>query len=117
MITVPFQIQTGLPPKKELAEIRGNQIVYLKTLKDQEVVATALSGFSDSSKDNEIRIEDSRVGAGMKVTADRPLSSASLWSIRTVMAMEPFVSVAIEPTKEFSWNSTYDYYTLPTGAK
>jgi hypothetical protein len=117
VITVPFQIQTRQPPKKELAEIRGNQIVYLKTLKDREVVTTALSGFSDSPKDNEIRIEDSRVGAGMKVTADRPLSSASLWSIRTVMAMEPFVSVAIEPAKEFSWNSTYDYYTLPASAK
>src|SRR5207249_1538137 len=30
VITVPFQIQTRQPPKKELAEIRGNQIVYLK---------------------------------------------------------------------------------------
>jgi hypothetical protein len=115
VITVPFQIQTGRPPDKKLAEIRGNQIVYLKTLEKQEVVTTSLRGFSDSSKDNEIRIEDSRIGAGMKITANRPLASASLWSIRTVMAMEPFVSLAIEPTKEFSWKSTYNYYTLPTG--
>ena len=115
VITVPFQIQTGRPPDKKLAEIRGNQIVYLKTLEKQEVVTTSLRGFSDSSKDNEIRIEDSRIGAGMKITANRPLASASLWSIRTVMAMEPFVSLAIEPTKEFSWKSTYNFYTLPTG--
>jgi hypothetical protein len=115
VITVPFQIQTGRPPDKKLAEIRGNQIVYLKTLEKQEVVTTSLQGFSDSSKDNEIRIEDSRIGAGMKITANRPLASASLWSIRTVMAMEPFVSLAIEPTKEFSWKSTYNYYTLPRG--
>jgi hypothetical protein len=60
VITVPFQIQTGRPPDKKLAEIRGNQIVYLKTLEKQEVVTTSLRGFSDSSKDNEIRIEDSR---------------------------------------------------------
>jgi hypothetical protein len=117
VITVPFQIQTGRPPDKKLAEIRGNQIVYLKTLEKQEVATTSLRGFSDSPKDNEIRVEDSRIGAGMKITADRPLASASLWSIRTVMAMEPFVSLAIEPTKEFSWKSTYNYYTLPTGAK
>src|SRR5205807_7712685 len=50
VITVPFQIQTGQLPKKQLAEIRGNRIVYLKTLKDQEVVTTALSGFSDGPK-------------------------------------------------------------------
>jgi hypothetical protein len=117
VITVPFQIQTRQPPNKELAKIRGNQIVYLKTLENQEVVTTSLQGFSDSPKDNEIRIENSRLDAGLKITGDRPLSSASLWSIRTVMAMEPFVFVAVEPEKEFTWKSTYDYYTLPTGAK
>ena len=37
--------------------------------------------------------------------------------IRTVIAMEPFVSVAVEPTKEFTWKSTYNYYTLPASAK
>src|SRR5437016_1809770 len=84
VITVPFQIQTRRPPNKELAEIRGNQIVYLKTLENQEVVTTSLRGFSDSPKDTEIRIENSRLGAGMKVSADRPLSGESLWSIRTV---------------------------------
>ena len=117
VITVPFQIQTGRPLNKELAEIRGNQIVYLRTLENQDVVTTSLRGFSDSPTDNEIRIENARLGAGMKITADRPLSSESLWSIRTVIAMEPFVSVAIEPAKEFNWKSTYNYYTLPAGAK
>jgi len=117
VITVPFQIRTGQVLNKELAEIRGNQIVYRKTLEGQEVVTTSLLGFGDSSKDNEIRIEDSRVGAGMKITADRPLASASLWSIRTVIAMEPFVSVTIEPGNEFSWKSTYNYYTLSTRTK
>jgi hypothetical protein len=117
VITVPFQIQAGQMLNKQLAEILGNQIVYRKTLEGQEVVTTSLLGFGDASKDNEIRIEDSRVGAGMKIAADRPLSSASLWSIRSVMAMEPFVSVAIEPGNEFSWKSTYSYYTLPIGAK
>jgi hypothetical protein len=117
VITVPFRIQTWRPPDQELAEIRGNQIVYLKMLEDQEVVTTSLGGFSDSPQDNEIRIENSRLGAGMKITGDRPLSSESLWSIRTVVAMEPFVSVAVEPAKEFTWKSTYSYYTLPASAK
>jgi hypothetical protein len=117
VISVPFRIQTGRPPNKKLAEIRGNQIVYLKTLQNREVVTASLRGFSDNPKDSEICIENSRLGAGMKISADRPLSSESLWSIRTVVAMEPFVSVAIEPAQEFNWKSTYNYYTLPKGAK
>ena len=113
VITVPFRIQTGRPPDKKLAEIRGNQIVYVKTLENEDIAATSLRGFSDSPKDNEIRIENERLGAGMRINGDRPLSSEALWSIRAVMAMEPFVSVEIEPGKEFTWKSTYTYYTLP----
>jgi len=117
VVTVPYQIQTRQPPDKKLAEIRGNQIVYLKTLENEDVAATSLRGFSDSPKDNEIRIENERLGAGMKINGDRPLSSEALWSIRAVMAMEPFVSVEIEPAKEFTWKSTYSYYTLPVRGK
>jgi len=117
VITVPFQIQTRRPPTKKLAAIRGNQIVYLKTLENRDIVTTPLQGFSNSPNDNDIRIESSRLGVGMRITTDRPLSSESLWSIRSVLAMEPFISMAIEPGEEFTWKSTYNYYTLPTGTK
>lgn len=117
VITVPFQIQSPRPPSRELAEIRGNQIVYVRALRDRDLAATSLAGFRDSPSDNEIRIENSTLGAGMKITADRPLASEALWSIRSVMAMEPFVSITVEPGSEFNWRSVYSYYTLPAGAK
>jgi hypothetical protein len=117
VITVPFQIRSPRPPDRELAEIRGNRIVYLKTLEGRDVVSTPLQGFGDSAADSEIRIENSELGAGMRIVADRPLLSESLWSIRSVVAMEPFVSVSVEPGSEFTWKSTYSYYTLPPAGK
>jgi hypothetical protein len=112
-ISVPFQIQSTHPPDKKLAEIRGDKIVYLATLKDRNVAATPIEGFSDSAHDHVIRIEDTRAGAGMKIEADRPLFKESLWSIRTVLAVEPFVEIVVAPGAEFTWKTTYDYYTLP----
>ena len=112
-LTVPFQIQSSQPPDKDLAEIRGNQLVYLKTLAGEDRVATPLGGFSDSVKDHEIRIENHKVGAGMLIRGDRPLSSESLWSIRSVMSVEPFIAMDIKPGDEFSWKIDYEYYTLP----
>jgi hypothetical protein len=111
-ITVPFQIHSPNPPVSGLAEIRGNQIVYLNTLKGRDTVATPLEGFSNGAKDNQIRIENSALGAGLTIQADRPLLSESLWSIRSVIAMEPFIAVTVEPGQEFTWTSTYEYYTL-----
>jgi hypothetical protein len=89
----------------------------LKTLEGRDVVTTPVEGFSDSPKDHEIRIENSKQGVGMLIRADRPLSSQSLWSIRTVIAMEPFIAIAIEPGGEFTWKSTYTFYTLPARAQ
>jgi hypothetical protein len=116
-ISVPFQIESAHPPVKTLAEIRGNQIVYLNTLKDRDTVTTPMQGFSDNAKDHQIRIENSAVGAGMTIRGDRPLLSESLWSIRSVVAVEPYIAISIEPGEEFTWTSTYDYYTLPAAGK
>jgi hypothetical protein len=116
-ITVPFQIHSPQPPDQALAQIRGNQVIYSKVLENQEVVEIPLSGFSDSPQDNDIRIENSKVGAGMRITGDRPLSFANLWSIRSVLAMEPFIAMTIDPGREFTWKVSYAYYTLQSSVK
>ncbi|HEY3841195.1 MAG TPA: hypothetical protein VGL72_31705 [Bryobacteraceae bacterium] len=112
-ISFPFEIKSARPPNGELAAIRANRIVYLKTLQNQDTVSTNVQGFGGSAKDFDIRIENRKVGAGMRITADRPLLRASLWSIRSVLAVEPFIGMAIEPGGEFTWTLTYDFYSLP----
>ena len=47
----------------------------------------------------------------MTITGDQPLESEELWSIRSILAMEPFIHMSIEPGKDFTWKYTYDYYT------
>lgn len=116
-ITVPFQIQTPRTLDRNLAEIRGNQIVYLKTLEKEDLVQTPVQGFSASPRDNEIRIENRKVGAGVRIAGDRSLSDGYFWSIRTVLSIEPFITMAIDQGEQFTWKSTYEYYTLPAEAK
>jgi hypothetical protein len=116
-ITVPFQMTARRGPAKELGEIRGNQLVYLKTLAGEDRMTTQLQGFSDSPKDYDIRVENRKVGAGVRITGDRPLSNVGYWSIRTVLAVEPYITIAIEPAAEFAWKINYEYYTLPADQK
>ena len=113
VITVPFTIRTSEPPNKKLAEIRGSQVIYTQTLKGEDVVATPIEGFGGGANDHRIRIENSRLGVGMKIETDRQLAKEALWSIRTVIAMEPYVAIDIEPGKEFGWTTQYEYYLLP----
>jgi hypothetical protein len=111
-ISVPFQIRSPRPPDNRLAQIQGNQIVFSKVLENRDLVEIPLEGFGATPKDYDIRIENRKVGAGMRIRGDRPLSFANFWTIRTVLAMEPFISMTINPGGEFTWKTFYEYYTL-----
>jgi hypothetical protein len=113
VITVPFAIRSARPPNAELAEIQGNRVVYKKTLTGRDVVTCPVEGFGASASDHEIRVENSVLKAGMSIHGDRPLRSLYLWSIRSNISVEPFVAVSVGVGKEFTWTSTYRYYTLP----
>jgi hypothetical protein len=112
VISLPFQIKSSRPPGAGVAEIRGNQIAYLKTLENQERVFFPIEGFGGDSKDYDIRIENRKLGAGVRITGDRPLASETLWSIRSVLSVEPFIEIAVEPARDFNWKYTYTYYTV-----
>jgi hypothetical protein len=116
-ITVPFKIQTKESLDKKLAEVRANRLIYLKLLEGKDTVAASFSGFGGTAADYSITLENSKIGAGMKITGDRPLSEEHLWSIRSVLSMEPFIHMVVEPGKQFTWRYTYSYYTLPHQSK
>lgn len=112
---VPFGIETQRQPNPELAKIENDRIVFQKPLSGQDQLAVFIQGFNDGANDNEIAIADRRVGAGVKIGVNRPLLRELLWSIRTVLAVEPYVAIDIQPGAEFTWRNTFDYYTTPAG--
>ena len=56
-------------------------------------------------------------GRRMQVTGNRPLSKEDLWSIRSVLAVEAFIDMSIEPGKAFTWRYDYTYYSLNQASK
>jgi len=116
-ITVPFKIRASQPPPNSLAEVKENQIVYSKTLTGEDRVYLVIQGFGADAKDYDIRVENRNVGAGVRITADRPLSRAALWAIRAQLSFEPFIDMKIEPGSEFTWKIKYEYYALPKMGK
>ena len=111
-VILPFLIKPARAADPQFAKIEGNRFAYLKGLADKDRVAGGLQGFGASSSDYDIRVESVKAGAGVRIRGDRPLDNLTLWSIRSVMAVEPFIQIDIEPGKEFSWSYAYDYYSI-----
>jgi hypothetical protein len=95
---------------KDLVEIRGNEIHYLRELKPGESVLTLLEGFGKSSKDYDIVVENRNTGAGVRIVGDHPLSRVQFWSIRTTLCPEPFIRLRVEPGKTVKWSSRYRFF-------
>lgn len=111
-LTWPFEIAAQPAPDQRLAEIRGNAIHFVKTLSGKESVYMGIHGFGAEAKDYDLRIEDRRSGAALRITGNRPLSRAALWAIRAPLSPEPFIDFSIEPGEEFTWRLVYDHYRV-----
>jgi hypothetical protein len=108
-ISVPFEIRSERPPDAALAGVEGRQIVFRKTLEGRDRVMTAMDGFGAGVSDYDVTVRNTKTGAGVRVTADRPLASLMLWSIRAVMSVEPFVEFSVKPGETFDWTLKYWY--------
>lgn len=119
-----FSIQFPFKPKavddlKGGAEIRGNEIVYLRELEpgNRDSVASYIEGYGAGAEDNDIRVENSKSGAGVQEVGDHPISKLYLWSVRTTVCPEAYISLRIEPKKTAKWQIRYRFYTLPEQTK
>jgi hypothetical protein len=102
-------------PLNGLAETRGREIGFLRTFEAKETVFTEVSGFGDTARDYDFRVENRKTGAGVHVTGDRPLSKLLFWSAWKTVCPEPYIDLRVEPGKQFSWRITYEFYQAASG--
>jgi hypothetical protein len=109
-ILTTFPIKVAKPPDPAFANVQGNEITYARTLTGEDRVTFNLEGFGKDAKSYDLRVENRKTGAGVRITGDRPLARLPLWSIRSVISIEPFVDVTTAPGQTTSWTYRYTYY-------
>jgi len=96
-----------------LAEIDENKIFFLRELiQGESVFCSSFEGFSSSYLDYDIRIENKKVGAGVRITCDQPLFRQAFWACWTTPCPEPYIMIKAEPGQVFSWTIKYEFYNL-----
>jgi hypothetical protein len=114
VVKFPFPL-SGIPQHTEdLAKIDGNNIRFLRKLTEKEhVFYGELKGFSDAAKDYDIRVENSKSGAGVRITSDRPIERMVFWTASTTLCPEPYIKIKVKPGESFTWRINYNFYTFP----
>ena len=108
---IEFPFALAQPAPSSPLEVRSGRIEYRKTLVGEErAVMMPISALDARVQNYDISVENTKARAGVRMIGDRPMEMASLWSIRAVLAVEPFVRISIAPGQEFEWNIKYDYF-------
>jgi hypothetical protein len=110
IIRFPFNPHPKRPVDQSLGEVRDSQVNYKHPLQGKDRLAIQMDGFSDEPSDNDITVENKKVGAGVHIVGDHPLSNVGYWSIKTVLTVQPYISMHIAPGDSSSWKYTYTYY-------
>ncbi len=110
-----FVVRFGFTPRaarplNDLAEVKGNELTFLKTFEKGQTVFTEVEGFGAKPSDYDFRIENRKTGASVRITGDRPLTKVYFWSAWKTVCPEPYIDVSAAPGQESSWRITYQFY-------
>lgn len=90
---------------------QGKQLVYSRELEKKEQVYSAdLQGFGSTSASYDIRIENQKTGAGVRITSDQPLQKLVYWACATTSCPEPYIQLKAAPGQEVKWKIAYEFY-------
>jgi len=112
-VKFPFEVK-AVGNLNGWAETSGKELHYLKELPQGPQVHSELTGFGDSAKDFDFRVENRKTGAAVHVSGDHALAKIDFWSPRNTVCPEAYINLKIEPGQESQWKITYDFYTVPT---
>jgi hypothetical protein len=113
LVEFPFKLVGQFRRGGDMAEFNGNKVSLLKQLAPgQTVHGGNIEGFGDSPGDYDIKIENRKTGAGVRIKGDKPLSRLVFWASYSVLSPEPYNLVKVNPSESFTWTITYEFYTF-----
>ena len=113
-VRVPFKLE-AFNVRGDAIQIGADRLNYLKPIETANRMQ--LKGFSAAATDYDIRVENRKTGAGVRVTSDRALSDMVFWTSPRTTCPEAYIHVHAERGRPMDWKTTYDFYSLPGAPK
>jgi len=111
IVTFPFKLSGEAEGTGAFGKLQDHQILFQKDLvNDERVLYRSLQGFSNNAKDYDIKIENHRTGAAVRISSDQPLSKLVFWAAPKTLCPEPYILIKIKPGEAFEWKIFYQFY-------
>jgi len=110
-ITFPFELSGDCRGTGETIQFEGKQMKFLRNLTSSEnIFCGNLGGFKGIPDNYNIKVENLKTGAGVRITSRESLSKLVFWASPTTVCPEPYTDIEVEPGSRFSWSINYEYF-------
>ncbi|MEI9946301.1 MAG: hypothetical protein WDN26_19030 [Chitinophagaceae bacterium] len=94
-----------------IADVKGKSILYNRSLsKGEQVYSSGLQGFRKVPEDYQFITENTKTGAGAKITSDQVLDKLVYWANPVTACAEPYIQLDVAPGKEIKWKYNYEFF-------
>ena len=115
VITFPFNLESEDEGDVNLGKLDSNKVVYHKELSaDEHLYYKSVQGFGSSASDYDVKIENHKTGAAVRITCDQPISKIVFWSAQKTVCPEPYIHIKVDPGETITWKISYQFYTCDT---
>ena len=110
-VQFPFEVKGEGKGFGSTIQTQGNRLVYSRDLdKKEQVYSAGLQGFGPTAADYDIRIENQKTSAGVRIRSDQPLQKLVYWACATTSCPEPYIHLMAAPGQQITWKITYEFY-------
>jgi len=107
-ISFPYAVSTE-DDMKGYMEIKDKTLFFTNELGD-DFVFLNLKGYSQETKDHQVTVHNSKSGAGVTFTVDKPIYRMAFWACETTLSPENFIWISVAPGGEEEWTSDYTLF-------
>lgn len=105
-ISQPFPI-TDKVPKPLKAD--GTRMLFAAPVTGEDHASFLFADSGAPPSAYALRVDNLQTGAGVAIAGDAPMTRLNMWSIRSVMGIEPYIAIHVPPGGEQRWTYTYTY--------
>ena len=94
----------------DIVEIHDKKLKIIRSLdKGESAYCGSLEGINNNLNGYNIKIDCFKTGTGVRITGNKPLSKLVFWCNTKTICPEPYININVDPGKEFSWETTYEF--------
>jgi hypothetical protein len=115
VVKFPFEVKAARPMAQggvTLAETSGKELHFTQEFQNRQTAQSDLTGYGASASDFDFRVENRKLGVGVRETGDHPITRINFWAPRNVICPEAYNEFHVDPGKEATWKIQYEFYTF-----